>query len=457
MRRRVRVLVTVTVVAVTSLVTVPGRSSAASTSIVVSQVFGGGGNTLGAFQHDFIELFNRGEAPASVAGWSLQYSSATGTGLLGATTTTITPLPDVTLPAGGYLLVQEFRGSVTGLPSLPTPNVIDPTPINLSAVGGKVALVSSATPLGCNGGTTACSAAQLGQIVDLVGWGGADFFEGTGPAPGTSNQTGAIRLAAGCTDTDHNETDVVTGTPDPRNSFSPPNPCPDDPTPPPNEPVVADCGTGIVTDQGVAASGPVSATDADGTVISLIINSVTPAPASGGFSLTGFTPAGGVGGTAQATLEVGASTSPGTYAVQVTGTNSDATPQTGTCQASVEVVPDLTPPTLTVSVTPTRLWPPNHKYVTVTATTGASDDLDAAPVVTLVSVVSGEPDDAPGDADGSTVGDVVIVDDHTFKLRAERSEVGPGRTYTITYMAQDAAGNVTSAVAVVRVPLNPRG
>jgi hypothetical protein len=446
---------TVAAVAVAALVAVPGPSSAASSSIVVSQVFGGGGNTLGSFQHDFVELFNRGTAPASVNGWSLQYASATGTALLGGAANTFTPLPDVTLPPGGYLLIQEFRGTVGGLPALPTPNVLDTTPINISAIGGKVALVSSASPLGCNGGTTSCSAAQLAQIVDLVGYGGADFHEGAAAAPGTSNQTGSIRLAGGCTDTDQNGTDVVTGTPDPRNSFSPLNPCPDEP--PVNEPVVASCGAPIVTDQGIAASGPVSATDADGMVIALTINTVTPAPAAGGFSLAGFTPAGALGGTASAILDVAATTTPGSYAVQVVGTNADATPQTGVCQASIEVVPDLTAPTLTVTVTPTRLWPPNHKHVTVVATTAASPDAGGAAVVTLISVVSSEPDDAPGNADGSTVGDVVVVDDHTFKLRAERSELGPGRTYTITYLATDAAGNTTLGTAVVRVPLNVKG
>jgi hypothetical protein len=55
------------------------RPLAISTTVVVSQVYGGGGNSGATYTHDFIGLFNRGSSPASVAGWSVQYASATGT------------------------------------------------------------------------------------------------------------------------------------------------------------------------------------------------------------------------------------------------------------------------------------------------------------------------------------------------------------------------------------------
>ena len=50
---------------------------AVSPNIVISQVYGGGGNSGATYKQDFIELFNRGTSPASLAGWSLQYASAT--------------------------------------------------------------------------------------------------------------------------------------------------------------------------------------------------------------------------------------------------------------------------------------------------------------------------------------------------------------------------------------------
>ncbi len=48
--------------------------------VVISQVYGGGGNSGAPYQNDFIELFNRGTSDQSLVGWSVQYTSATGTG-----------------------------------------------------------------------------------------------------------------------------------------------------------------------------------------------------------------------------------------------------------------------------------------------------------------------------------------------------------------------------------------
>ena len=110
---------------------------------------------------------------------------------------------------------------------------------------------------------------------------------------------------------------------------------------------------------------------------------------------------------------------------------------------------DLVPPSLEVVVSPDVLWPPNHKYVEVNASLAVSDNFDPNPVVTLVSVTSSEPDNGLGD--GDTPNDIVIVDDDTFLLRAERSGTGDGRVYTITYQATDSCGNVTVVSAYVIV------
>ena len=111
---------------------------------------------------------------------------------------------------------------------------------------------------------------------------------------------------------------------------------------------------------------------------------------------------------------------------------------------------DFTPPVLNVSATPNRLWPPNHRYVTVNATVAVSDTVDPDVDLTLVAVTSNEPDSGLGD--GDLPNDIVIVDDDTFNMRAERSGSGSGRLYTITYRAQDACGNSTLATATVTVP-----
>ena len=105
--------------------------------------------------------------------------------------------------------------------------------------------------------------------------------------------------------------------------------------PPADAPVVLTCPAPISVTQGAAASGAVSATDADGTVTSLTLQSVTPAAA--GITLGPVTPAAGAGGTATATLNVAATVSAGTYSVVVAAANDAAAPQAATCTATVSV------------------------------------------------------------------------------------------------------------------------
>ena len=110
-------------------------------------------------------------------------------------------------------------------------------------------------------------------------------------------------------------------------------------------------------------------------------------------------------------------------------------------------------PTIDVSVSPDSLPPKHNKYLTVHATIAAADNHDTSPAVTLVSATSNEPDDAPGDADGNTTQDVLVLDEDTLKLRAERDESGSGRVYTITFRATDDCGNSATDSATVTVPL----
>jgi len=130
----------------------------------------------------------------------------------------------------------------------------------------------------------------------------------------------------------------------------------------------------------------------------------------------------------------------------------DNSGNTGNDTVTVSVV-DTTAPDLSVSLSPNRLWPPNHRYVSVTATVTVSDACDATPTISLVSVTSNEPDDAKGLGDGKTINDVVIVDNLHFRLRAERAEEGTGRIYTVTYLAGDDSGNVAVVSAIATVPV----
>ncbi|MFN7916573.1 MAG: PxKF domain-containing protein [Vicinamibacterales bacterium] len=191
-------------------------TDAGSTTLVLSEVYGAGGNSGAVFTNDYIQIFNRSASPVSLNGKSLQYASATGTGNLGATNQ-ITVLPNVTLQPGQYFLVKE-AGGATGVSF-----VADLAPatgaINMSGSAGKVALVNSTTSLGCNGGSAPCSAAQQALIIDLLGFGTANFFEGSAAAPALTASTAASRKAAGCTDSDDNAADFAALT---LNSAAPP-------------------------------------------------------------------------------------------------------------------------------------------------------------------------------------------------------------------------------------------
>ena len=186
-------------------------SELGSSGVVVSQVYGGGGNSGATYENDFIELFNRSASSVSVAGWSVQYASATGSSW---STTNLSG----TIAPGHYYLVQEAAGT-GGTKKLPTPDATGT--LAMSASSGKVAVVNSTIKLTCG---TSCVPASA--IVDFVGYGSsASSFEGSGPTATLDNETAAFRAGGGCTDTDNNAADFTTAAASPRNSATAANPC----------------------------------------------------------------------------------------------------------------------------------------------------------------------------------------------------------------------------------------
>lgn len=180
-----------------------------SPSVVISQVYGGGGNTGSTFKNDFIELYNGGSTSVSLSGWSVQYTSAAGT------IWQVTNLSG-TLASGQYYLVQEAAGTA-GTVNLPTPDATGA--LAISATAGKVALVNSTTAL--NG--TGCPTSPA--VVDFVGFGtNANCFEGSAPTPAPSNTAAVLRANGGRQDTDQNAIDFTAGAPAPRNSSTTPLP-----------------------------------------------------------------------------------------------------------------------------------------------------------------------------------------------------------------------------------------
>ena len=139
----------------------------------------------------------------------------------------------------------------------------------------------------------------------------------------------------------------------------------------------------------------------------------------------------------------------GTHVVTLAAT--DMAGNSASDNVTVTVV-DTTPPEINATAVPSILWPPNHKYVEVKINATAYDICDPSPTLTFVSITSNEPENAKGD--GNTVDDIVIVNDFTFNLRAERSGTGSGRIYTITYQATDISGNTAMASVSIEVPHN---
>lgn len=177
-------------------------------SVVISQVYGGGGNSGATLKNDFIEIINHSGAPINLNGWSVQYASAT------LSNWQVTPLTNFNLQPGQYYLIKEAAGA-GGTVDLPAADATGS--IGMGAGSGKVALVGNTTPLTGN-----CPVG--GAIVDFVGYDGANCSEGS-PTPATSNTTAALRKLDGCLDTDNNLSDFNIAAPNPRNSASPINNC----------------------------------------------------------------------------------------------------------------------------------------------------------------------------------------------------------------------------------------
>jgi len=170
------------------------------TPVLISQIYGAGGNTGAAYSRDYVELHNRSSAGVDVTGWTVQYASASGT-------TWQTAALSGTIPAGGYFLV----GLGSGPSGLPLPAVDASGSINMSATSGKVALSGRSSPL--SGSSPLASAG----LQDFVGFGTANAAEGTA-APSPSTSTAIFRAGGGATDTGSNSADFNTGAPAPRNS-----------------------------------------------------------------------------------------------------------------------------------------------------------------------------------------------------------------------------------------------
>ncbi|MFP7297187.1 Ig-like domain-containing protein [Neobacillus niacini] len=172
--------------------------------VVISQVYGGGGNSGAPLNKDFIELYNPTNQEISLDGWKVEYASAAGTSWSG------TPLSGE-IPAYGFYLITQAGGS--NGEALPAPDATGST--SMSASAGKVKLVNNES-----------------VEVDYVGFGTASAYEGSGPTPAPSTTKSVQRRPYANTepapgkgnawDSNDNKTDFVAVTPVPKNTASTP-------------------------------------------------------------------------------------------------------------------------------------------------------------------------------------------------------------------------------------------
>src|ERR1700748_477553 len=99
--------------AVGAMVALTPAASAASAAVVLSEVYGGGGNSGATLTNDFIELTNLASASQSLAGWSGQYQPAGGT-----SPWQVPPLSG-SVAGGAFYLIGEGAGA-GGTTPLPT-------------------------------------------------------------------------------------------------------------------------------------------------------------------------------------------------------------------------------------------------------------------------------------------------------------------------------------------------
>ena len=141
-------------------------ASATSTTVVINEVYGGGGNSGAPYKNDFIELrdLTVSGAPVDLSNWSVQYLPASpGAGTLWS----VTRLDGSVAPGSTYL-VGEGAGAGGNGADLPTPDAAGT--LAMSGTAGTVALVRGTDALTCR---NAADCTGDPRVQDLVGYGTA--------------------------------------------------------------------------------------------------------------------------------------------------------------------------------------------------------------------------------------------------------------------------------------------
>ena len=196
---------------------IAAASYAQSTTLVINEAYGGGGNSGATYKQDFIEIKNIGSTPISLDGKYLHYASAANA------FSSYHALPNVTLQPGQLFVVRESQGN-GGTVDVPA-DYIAPIPTgyngNPSGSSAGFAMGGSSFKIALTSSTNQPTAAVGGDVIDFVAAGSnVNMYEGTGGAPAPSNTASVQRKNTIVDiDTDDNSVDFIVAAPTPGESY----------------------------------------------------------------------------------------------------------------------------------------------------------------------------------------------------------------------------------------------
>ncbi|SFC52910.1 hypothetical protein SAMN04487968_107185 [Nocardioides terrae] len=187
------------------LATAPADANTSGTALVISEVYGAGGNNGAAYNADFVELYNPTSANLPLSGLALHYRSAAGGS--GGTPYALSG----SVPAHGHWLVQMSAAGANGS-ALPTPDATASPAFSMAAAGGQVALQQGTAVIATSGDVRG-----VAGIVDFVGASGAASYE-TAVTGSAASAAQSLNRSADGADTDSNAADFTLAAPSPTGS-----------------------------------------------------------------------------------------------------------------------------------------------------------------------------------------------------------------------------------------------
>lgn len=165
-------------------------------TLMIYEVYGGGGNAGAPYKNDYVILYNGTDAAINLDGYSIQYGSATGE--FASYAGNLVELTGTIESKGFFVIILGTAEDPQGVDLPMTANVTGDS--NMGASNGKVALAKT---------TDKVTGLDHDIVVDLVGFGTANLFEGEGATKAPSNSTSIKRNSF--VDTNDNSKDFLEG------------------------------------------------------------------------------------------------------------------------------------------------------------------------------------------------------------------------------------------------------